>query len=84
MKYYVKFQNFGKRAHGTVVTSSATMTGESVIVYARNPYGLHNLVLIDNGVAVRHGNDAVIAWARAFGIREKQIRRAISFLAMRK
>ena len=57
----IHFYSFGRLCSGRLVTSAAGMA----VVNSRNPYGSHNLVLVDQetGEAIRHGTDAVVAAA---------------------
>lgn len=57
MTQTIKFVSFGRIASGRIVTHAAGL----VVVQSRNPYGSHNLVLVDeeSGEAIRHGNFAV-------------------------
>ena len=56
-----QFESFGRTCSGRLVTSAPGMA----VVSSRNPYGSHNLVLVDeeSGEAIRHGTDAVVAAA---------------------
>ncbi len=81
----IKFQSFDGLATGRVIThddKSGTM-----IVQSRNPYGGHNLIVVEDGgfyqyVAVRHGNNAVLCAAKAW-ISESTYRRCIKHLTKR-
>lgn len=74
----IKFYSFGDPAYGRIVTEN----NEWVVAYSRNPFGRHNLVLIEDGVAVRHGNMAVLATLLRWADR-RTYRRARKFLAGR-
>jgi hypothetical protein len=70
----IDFESFGRVQHGRLVTTG--------VAFARNPYGSHNLVLLDEqGRAFRHGNIAVLCWLRAWCPR--YYRKARRFLAER-
>jgi hypothetical protein len=75
MKY--DYLSFGRPETGRVVTED----NNSVVMYSTNPYGGENLVLVDldTDVAFRHGNDAVLAFARQ-NMARKAYRRAVRFL----
>ena len=53
------YDSFGESCVGRIVTECAT----AFVVNSRNPYGTHNLVLVDRDtwVAYRHGNLAVLS-----------------------
>ena len=58
------FTNFGSKNSGRLVTAGNGYQ----IVQARNPYGSHNLVVVDSesGEAIRHGSSAsldFVQWA---------------------
>lgn len=53
------FSSFGDGYVARLVTKYEG-DAEYAVVYCRNPYGSHNLVLVSNGVAVHHGNWAVL------------------------
>ena len=57
----MKFQSFGKTCSGRVITSG----NGYAVVNSRNPYGSHNLILVDEatGEAQCHGTLAVITAA---------------------
>jgi hypothetical protein len=64
----VEYNNFGSYTSGRVVTARGNKKDgwTLFIVYARNPYGTHNLILVyhdeNDGTltAYRHGNHAVL------------------------
>lgn len=60
-KKTITFKNFGEEQIGRVITHIGTY----VIVFAKNPYGTHNMLLVDEerGEAIRHGNIAVLDFA---------------------
>ena len=72
------FESFGKTNYGQIVTH----WGDDIIVFARNPYGGHNLVIVDweTEEATVHGNIAV-AEAAANWLPEKTYRKVRKFLA---
>ena len=72
------FESFGETQSGTIVTH----WGDEVIVFARNPYGTHNLVVVDQRTqeAIVHGNIAV-AEAAANWMPERSYRKVRKFLA---
>jgi len=71
-----KFWSFGNLANGRVVTSHNGWQ----VVNSRNPYGSHNLVLVDGeGRAIRHGNQAVLKFLWAWEL-DHAFRRAARFL----
>ena len=61
----VKFTSFGQRESGRLVTHCNGLE----VVQSRNPYGTHNLVLVnaDTGEAIRHGTVAVLEAVVNFG-----------------
>ncbi len=65
----MKFVSFGHIQTGRVITSFSEMA----VVQSRNPYGGHNLVLVNlaSGEAVRHGNLAVTEAAANWFPRKK-------------
>lgn len=78
------FRSFGRDEHGRVVTAG----GGYVLLYARNPYGTHNLVLADDtplGDAFQHGTQQCLARLDAMPFRAgaKMRRRALRFLGKR-
>ena len=74
----VCFESFGETRSGTIVTH----WGDDTIIYSRNPYGSHNLVIVDweTGEATVHGNIAV-AEAAANWLPKKTYRKVRKFLA---
>ena len=74
----IYFESFGETQSGRVVTH----WGDEVIVFARNPYGTHNLVVVDQRTqeAIVHGNIAV-AEAAANWMPERSYRKVRKFLA---
>lgn len=78
------FRSFDRYEHGRVVTAD----GGYVLLFARNPYGRHNLVLADDrplGDAFQHGTLQCLARldAMPFDAGAKLRRRALRFLAKR-
>ena len=76
----VCFESFGETQSGRVVTH----WGDDVVVYARNPYGTRNLVIVDweTEEAITHGNIAV-AEAAANWMPKRSYRKVRKFLAAR-
>lgn len=70
----VTFSSFGRVQTGRLVTQ----TRDCLVIYARNPYGKHNLVLVDKerGEAFAHGNIAVL---QSIGL-QRAYRKARAFL----
>lgn len=67
---------------GNIVTGrEITCLGDIGVVYARNPYGSHNLVIvkeIDGRLtAIRHGNLAAISWVASENCADRKIKRAL-------
>lgn len=52
------FSSFGRTETGRLITAAAGLA----VVQSRNPYGSHNLVLVDKetGEAIRHGSLATL------------------------
>ena len=66
----VKFYSFGNECSGNLV-HSFELAGETYfIIRARNPYGSHNLVMVNDPdhVAFLHGNGAVLAFLAKYGL----------------
>ena len=76
----LRFFSFGRPCSGRLVTSAAGLA----VVNARNPYGTHNLVLVDeeSRESIRPGNAAVVGAAAAWMPR-RAYRRVRRFLAER-
>ena len=74
----VKFISFGRQESGRLITHFNGLE----VVQSRNPYGSHNLVLVnsDTGEAIRHGTvavlEAVVNW-----LPTKTYRRVRKYLA---
>lgn len=74
----VKFTSFGVQKNGRLITHCNGLE----VVQSRNPYGTHNLVLVnaDTGEAIRHGSvavlEAVVNW-----LPTKTYRRVRKYLA---
>ena len=68
----ISFFSFGRVEHGRVIPASRGLA----VVQSRNPYGRHNLVLVDEGrgEAIRHGTSAVVE-AAANWLPRRQYRR---------
>ncbi len=73
-----KFISFGRQESGRIITHFNGLE----IVQSRNPYGTHNLVLVnaDTGEAIRHGSVAVLE-AVANWLPTKTYRRVRKYLA---
>jgi hypothetical protein len=73
----ISFTSFGRSSVGRVVTEDSGFA----IVNSRNPYGSHNLVVVDldNEVAVAHGIDAALR--EAFYSSRKTYRKVRRFLS---
>ena len=82
-----RFWNFYSQESGQIIidTDSEYIDGYQ-FVYARNPYGSHNLIVVDkeNNEAIRHGNDSSIDFAEyllGFGwIELPKIKKLLDFL----
>ena len=73
-------ENFNCLTPATVVTG----WGDIEILYGRNPYGSHNLIVAQDGKAIRHGNCQavfVLNWAIT---PKKRKRRLIQFCIRKK
>ena len=98
----ISFKNFDSWESGRVITSFPVLiedengTGRwttDKVVFKRNPYGSHNMVLVSRDEAFSHGNEAVFdhldltdGWWIPAGKkkrREKARRKALRFLAER-
>lgn len=57
-----QFRNFGRVATGSLIYDGLDLWDRKIfVVWSRNPYGSHNLVLIDcNYESFRHGNRACL------------------------
>ena len=79
---YVNFDN-------DVTSELVTQIGNLWVALAKNPYGSYNLVLITivDGIytAIRHGNNATLAWVASEGSNEAKIKKALKrcFMAIR-
>lgn len=73
----IRFLSFGRPMNGRIVTQTS---GGDFIVFARNPYGTHNLCLVggDSETAYAHGNMASL-----LSIDKRAYRKARAFLAAR-
>jgi hypothetical protein len=76
----VAFTNFGRPAVGRVVTEE----GSYAFVNSRNPYGGHNLMVVDlvEEEAVAHGVEAVLR--EAFYSSKKTYRKVRRFLSIKR
>lgn len=76
----VYYSSFGRTESGRVVTAAAGLA----VIQARNPYGGHNLVLVDEerGEAIRHGTMATLV-AVASWMPSRAYRRVRKYLAAR-
>ena len=77
---HTKFVSFGRTESGRVITHAAGLA----VVQSRNPYGSHNLVLVDeeSGEAIRHGTMATVATVASW-LPRRQYRRVRKHLAAR-
>lgn len=77
VKNTITFKNFDEEQIGQVITH----VGAYVIVFAKNPYGTHNMLLVDDerGEAIRHGNIAVLYFA--YNWLDKHAYRKAAFIA---
>ena len=70
-----------------ITTDYEGVEEEYAVVYRRNPYGTHNLLLLCDGVAYRHGNWAVREGLLHIDSSSKQgqraFRKAVAFIATR-
>ena len=66
----VKFYNFGNECCGNLVHSFNLYSETYFIVRARNPYGSHNLIMVNDPdhVAFLHGNAAVLSFLAKYGL----------------
>jgi hypothetical protein len=71
-----KFYSFEQEANGQIITGH---DWRFQVMFARNPYGGHNLVLIEDGKAFRHGDLACLVYL--FEYFPRMYRRARRFLA---
>ena len=74
------FTSFGRPCSGRLVTSGAGF----LVVNGRNPYGSHNLVIVnkETNTAIRHGAESVVA-ASYLWLPIKSYRKVRRFLADR-
>lgn len=79
-----QFWSFGRRCCGRVITS----VGDYAVVQARNPFGSHNLVVVErdaNGCgaeAIRHGSQSALLFTRQW-LGDRAYRRVRKHLAAR-
>lgn len=93
MKTVADFYVFGQRESGQVVTHQ----GDNIVVYARNPYGSHNLIIcqksgwhvvgdyghrVDDYDAFRLGDAAVFDYVNCW-FPMKKVKRVLNFLIKR-
>ena len=71
----INYEMFGSWRSGRVITE----IGNLVVVKSRNPYGSHNLVLVDRDTneAFRCGNIATLAWVASESCKDSKIKRAL-------
>lgn len=75
---HIQFNSFGRHCSGRVITHG----NGYVVANSRNPYGTHNVVLVDEttGEAIRHGSQAVINCVAAW-MGERPFRKVMKHLA---
>lgn len=75
----IVFMSFGRINTGRIVTGNNT----DCLVYARNPYGTHNFVVVnrDNGEAFRHGNNASLDYAWNWISRKSYVKAMLFLMA---
>ena len=71
----IKFCSFGGTSSGKIITHSQDLT----VVQARNPYGRHNLVVVMDDEAIRHGNATSLRVAKAW-MPERAYRKVVKHL----
>ena len=73
----ITYDNFGTETTSRLVTQ----VGNIYLAKARNPWGSHNLIVIQeiDGrlTAIRHGNSAAIYWAASEDVSDKKTKRAL-------
>lgn len=71
----INYEMFGSWRSGRVITE----IGNLVVVKSRNPYGSHNLVLVDRDTneAFRCGNVATISWVASEENTDRKLKKAI-------
>lgn len=71
----INYEMFGSWRSGRVITE----IGNLVVVKSRNPYGSHNLVLVDRDTneAFRCGNATVLAWVASEQATDRKSKKAI-------
>jgi hypothetical protein len=74
----VRFESFGRETTGRIITGDRSV----LIVAARNPYGGHNLCVVDANTyrAIRHGNQAATNWSPSL----KAYRKVRAYIASRR
>lgn len=79
MTEVLKFESFNRFCNGRVITHF----NKYIIVQARNPYGTHNLIAVEECdgyyVAFRHGNLAVFDWCNMWAPLKK-LRKVYTYL----
>ena len=75
----IRFKSFEKWCNGRIVTGN----GNDALVYSRNPYGSHNLVVVDleKREAFRHGNNASLDYAWAWISRKAYVKAMLFLIA---
>ena len=75
----ILFTSFGRINTGRIVTGN----GNDVLVYSRNPYGSHNLVVVNRntGEAFRHGNNASLTYAWNWISRKSYVKAMLFLIA---
>lgn len=82
-----EFENFGNLVTGRIITHE----GDVMVVYSRNPYGSHNLVLVKEdqesnnnweNLSFRHGNAQCLEFIGIW-MSERVWRKTVKFLAGR-
>ena len=71
----INYEMFGSWRSGRVITE----IGNLVVVKSRNPYGSHNLVLVDRDTneAFRCGNGATLSWVASERNTDRKLKKAI-------
>lgn len=71
----INYEMFGSWRSGRVITE----IGNLVVVKSRNPYGSHNLVLVDRDTneAFRCGNVATLSWIASEENTDRKLKKAI-------
>ena len=71
----INYEMFGSWRSGRVITE----IGNLVVVKSRNPYGSHNLTLVDRNTneGFRCGNATVLAWVASENASDRKLKKAI-------